>query len=90
MNARAHGASVRRAATTMPATASTSASSSGLVVRVAAVARPIAQIHHAIGWTIRGRRGRGDRPAAHRGILATIMPTGIMLLGIMRFGAGGA
>ena len=56
MNARAHGASVRRAATTMPATARISASSSGLVVRLAAVARPSAQIHHAIGCSVRGSR----------------------------------
>jgi hypothetical protein len=47
---------VRRAATTVPATPSTSASSNGFVVRVAAVANPIAQIHHAIGWTMRGSR----------------------------------
>src|SRR5207244_3591287 len=54
LNARAHGASVRRAATTMPATARINASRSGLVVRLAAVASPIAQIHHAIGWSVRG------------------------------------
>ena len=69
LNARAHGASVRRAATTMPATASTSASSSGFVVRLAAVASPIAQIHHAIGCTRAREPRRGER-AAHA------MPTG--------------
>ena len=55
-NERAHGASVRRAATTQAATATTSPRSSGLVVREAAAARPSAHSHHAPGCSARGSR----------------------------------
>ena len=53
-NVRPHGARGRRAATTSHATATRSASSSGSVVRNAAVPSASAQIHHASGWSERG------------------------------------
>jgi len=52
-NARAHGASVRHATTTVVATAMISPSSSGLVVLDAATASPAAHAHHAAGWMLR-------------------------------------
>ncbi len=53
---RLQGASPRRAATTNATTAMIAPSSSGFVVRVAAVAMPSAQIHHAPGCSSRGSR----------------------------------
>ena len=50
------GASPRRADTTNATTAMIDPRSNGFVVRVAAVAMPSAQIHHATGWSSRGRR----------------------------------
>ena len=63
-----HGVAGRLAATTKAVTATIAASSSGLVVRLAATASPTAQIHQAPGWSIRGSRrtliaGSPRRPA---------------------------
>ena len=49
IDSRAHGASLRRAATTMPATVKINPSNTGFVVRLAAVASPSAHTHHAMG-----------------------------------------
>ena len=51
-----HGASVRRAETTKHTAPAISPRSSGLVVRLAAAAIPIAQSHQAPGWSMRGSR----------------------------------
>ena len=51
---RPHGAGLRRAATTTPATARMSSSGTGFCVRLAAAARPIAHSHQAAGWRFRG------------------------------------
>lgn len=64
---RAQGASVRRAATTYPATPTSSPSSSGSVVREAAVARPSAHSHQAAGVQCGGTgRLRGAHPRRRR------------------------
>jgi len=57
-NARAHGESSRRTTTTRTVAASSRPITSGFVVRVTAAARPIAQTHHASGWTARPGEGR--------------------------------
>ena len=55
MKDRPHGASGFRAETTSAATAMIKESNNGLVVRLAAAARPSAQTHQAAGCNHRGR-----------------------------------
>ena len=60
---RAQGASGLRADTTIAAQHTIKISSSGLVVRLAAAARPSAQAHHAPGCN---HRGMAAAPSANR------------------------
>ncbi len=71
-NDRAQGAWERRAVTTCPATASTSSSSHGLVVRDAAVASPSAHNHHAPGCRVRGSRGVWRFTSADRTVAGAV------------------